>query len=213
MTQTTVVLRCWTAWTVGIALGLNQRSLVGAFSPTRCVHPQGSRDAFVRNFEGRQWSLSQQNVRQRIKTSCLVHAAGDTPPALPDPYLQPLLGDGPDNSPPLDEMVLFEQQSILSRPPAFADSPLLASDTNEAPQGQDEANEAGPLDPEQTHMGSPPSPPPLSVWQGRGIVVGAAAIYGTNFAAIKLLDPVVPVAVSAALRFCLAAATVTAAVV
>lgn len=51
-----------------------------------------------------------------------------------------------------------------------------------------------------------------SVWTGRMLVIGAAAIYGTNFAAIKLLDESIPLAASAALRFSLAAAAVSAAV-
>lgn len=51
-----------------------------------------------------------------------------------------------------------------------------------------------------------------SLWQGRAIVLSAAAIYGTNFATVKLLDQAMPMAASAALRFSLAAAVVTAAV-
>jgi hypothetical protein len=146
----------------------------------------------------------------------MVHAVGDTPPAHPDP-LQPIPSDDADNSSPMDELVVFEQQSILNLPAVFSDAPFLVSDQGGDGRNDHEAgNEAGPIDPGETPMGLPspsPSQLSLSVWQGRWIVIGAAAIYGTNFAAIKLLDPVLPVPVSAALRFCLAAAAVTAAVV
>jgi hypothetical protein len=142
---------------------------------------------------------------------------GDTPPAHPDP-LQPILSDDADNMSPMDELVVFEQQSILNLPAVFAEnSPFLISDQGDDGRKDHEAgSDAGPIDPGETPMGLPSpssSQVSLSVWQGRWIVIGAAAIYGTNFAAIKLLDPVIPVPVSAALRFCLAAAAVTAAVV
>ncbi|GKY98542.1 hypothetical protein MPSEU_000811200 [Mayamaea pseudoterrestris] len=50
---------------------------------------------------------------------------------------------------------------------------------------------------------------PLSQWQGRLIVLAAAAIFGTNFATVKMLDQVVPTSVSMALRFVLAAVAIT----
>ena len=43
----------------------------------------------------------------------------------------------------------------------------------------------------------------------RGLILLASAVYGTNFAMVKMLDEQVPFAVSAALRFCLAATAVT----
>ena len=49
-----------------------------------------------------------------------------------------------------------------------------------------------------------------SAAMGRFICLTAAAIYGTNFATVKMLDEVMPLAVSAALRFSLAAVVVTA---
>ena len=52
----------------------------------------------------------------------------------------------------------------------------------------------------------------LSVWQGRVIVLAAAAIFGTNFATVKMLDQVVPTSVSMALRFVLAAVAISASV-
>jgi drug/metabolite transporter (DMT)-like permease len=50
---------------------------------------------------------------------------------------------------------------------------------------------------------------PPSLTLGRALVLAAAAIYGTNFAAVKLLDEAMPMALSAALRFSLAAVVVT----
>jgi hypothetical protein len=49
----------------------------------------------------------------------------------------------------------------------------------------------------------------LSLWQGRLIVLAAAAIFGTNFATVKMLDQVVPTSVSMALRFVLAAVAIS----
>ena len=49
--------------------------------------------------------------------------------------------------------------------------------------------------------------PSLNV--ARGFVVLASAIYGTNFALIKVLDNEMPSSISAVLRFSLAAAVVT----
>jgi hypothetical protein len=46
------------------------------------------------------------------------------------------------------------------------------------------------------------------VWQGRWLVLAAAAIYGTNFATVKLLDVSMTVASAAAARFSLAAVAV-----
>ena len=48
-----------------------------------------------------------------------------------------------------------------------------------------------------------------SLSYGRALVVLASAIYGTNFATIKVLDSELPLSISAALRFTLAAAVVS----
>ena len=48
-----------------------------------------------------------------------------------------------------------------------------------------------------------------SVTFARVLILGASAVYGTNFAMVKLLDEQMPLAVSAALRFGLAATVVT----
>jgi len=48
-----------------------------------------------------------------------------------------------------------------------------------------------------------------SLNMGRFLVLVASAMYGTNFAAVKMLDRVMPVAASASLRFSLAAVVVT----
>jgi hypothetical protein len=49
-------------------------------------------------------------------------------------------------------------------------------------------------------------------WTGRLLVLSAAAIYGTNFVAVKSLDDQIPFAAAAAIRFTLAAVTVGTAV-
>lgn len=49
-----------------------------------------------------------------------------------------------------------------------------------------------------------------SVGFARVLILGASAVYGTNFAIVKLLDEQMPFAVSAAMRFCLAAGVVSA---
>lgn len=49
----------------------------------------------------------------------------------------------------------------------------------------------------------------LSLWQGRWIVILAAAIFGTNFALIKLVDHRMPLEESAVIRFTLAALVTT----
>ena len=55
------------------------------------------------------------------------------------------------------------------------------------------------------------TPPPL-ILRGQVLVVIAAAMYGTNFPCVKLLDQIVPSALSAALRFSFAAVAVGGAV-
>jgi hypothetical protein len=52
-------------------------------------------------------------------------------------------------------------------------------------------------------------PDNTSAGWGRFLVLVAAAVYGTNFATVKMLDDVMPLAVSAALRFSLAAMAVS----
>lgn len=49
----------------------------------------------------------------------------------------------------------------------------------------------------------------LDVWTGRMLVMAAAAMYGTNFPLVKMLDESLPSAVSASLRFVLAAVLVS----
>jgi hypothetical protein len=48
-----------------------------------------------------------------------------------------------------------------------------------------------------------------SLQMGRGLVLFASAIYGTNFPIVKLLDDAIPLSISAALRFGLAASVVS----
>lgn len=57
---------------------------------------------------------------------------------------------------------------------------------------------------------SPPPPQELKLWQGRLLVVTCAAICGTNYPLIKILDNVgaIPTAAATALRFALAAVAV-----
>lgn len=50
--------------------------------------------------------------------------------------------------------------------------------------------------------------PRLSLWQGRLLIIAAAAIYGTNFATVKVLDVSMTVGSAAAARFTIAAAAV-----
>lgn len=52
-----------------------------------------------------------------------------------------------------------------------------------------------------------------SAQTGRLLVLGASAIYGTNFATVKLLDDSMPLSISAALRFGLASSVVSALVI
>lgn len=40
-----------------------------------------------------------------------------------------------------------------------------------------------------------------SLWISRGLLIGAAALYGTNFGCVKLLEETVPMSLAAALRF------------
>jgi hypothetical protein len=134
----------------------------------------------------------------------VISNAGDLPPPPPESF-------GPSNETEtkmVDELLKFEQQSIplvesLPHPPVTAVK-------------SDPSNPVAPISPSASISEATSKDggklSPLSLWQGRTIVVGAAAIYGTNFAAIKLLDPVIPLAASAAIRFTLAAAVVTVAV-
>jgi drug/metabolite transporter (DMT)-like permease len=58
----------------------------------------------------------------------------------------------------------------------------------------------------KTHLTNEESSPILNkVWQSRLMVLFAAALYGTNFTAIKILDENIPTSVGPVLRFALAA--------
>lgn len=99
-----------------------------------------------------------------------------------------------------------QQQRLLdmSRPPAE----LLAAartrsigDTHEAtavvePQGQQSAG-GGQGDGGVEEDGA-------SMWASRGMLAGAAMLYGTNFGCVKLLEESVPMSLAAALRFSVA---------
>jgi hypothetical protein len=103
----------------------------------------------------------------------------------------------------IDQLLKFEQQSVpvLESLSSFTQTTAVEPAPTSSGASVADATSTGGV-----------SSPPLSLWQGRAIVIGAAAIYGTNFAAIKLLDQVIPLAASAAIRFTLAAAVVSAAV-
>lgn len=44
----------------------------------------------------------------------------------------------------------------------------------------------------------------VDVWASRGMLAGAAMLYGTNFGCVKLLEETVPMSLAAALRFSVA---------
>ncbi|CAN0380717.1 unnamed protein product, partial [Hapterophycus canaliculatus] len=44
----------------------------------------------------------------------------------------------------------------------------------------------------------------VSLWASRGMLAGAAMLYGTNFGCVKLLEESVPMSLAAALRFSVA---------
>jgi hypothetical protein len=79
--------------------------------------------------------------------------------------------------------------------------------------------ESSPLDTEQLDVLqhhkelSLTMPENLPIEMGRLFVIIAAALCGTNFAAVKMLDQAIPLAASAALRFSLAALVVTVVVI
>ena len=104
--------------------------------------------------------------------------------------------------PPLNDTISF----------AAASSELFALDTSSSalPAQQEEYNNYAV---EQTSLLTATSfwEQP-SVLMGRGLAVLAAAIYGTNFAAVKILNDSLPVSLAASLRFGIGLAGVAAAV-
>jgi len=93
------------------------------------------------------------------------------------------------------------------RYPLFSNETFIPETTTTTPTATTTTTTTTPEQQQQEDANNVLQTPSLAM--GRLIVLGAAAIYGTNFASVKMLDSVMPLAASAALRFSLAAAAVT----
>jgi hypothetical protein len=135
--------------------------------------------------------------------------AGDLPSGRPEESF------GPSNETEatmVDDLLQFEQHTKLVLDSMPSPTMTVVESDRTIGVAPISSSPSAPISGVALKDGEKSSSSSLSLWQGRAIVIGAAAIYGTNFAAIKLLDPVIPLAASAAIRFTLAATAVTAAV-